>query len=186
MKRAVIVHGWSGKPSEAWFPWLKKELETRGFKVSAPQMPNPDYPSIKTWVAKLTKIIGKPDKELILIGHSIGCQTILRYLQTIKTPIKGSVFVAGWLTLKDLETDEEQETVQPWLDTPIDFNHIKKITKSIAIFSDNDPYVPMNSVKTFEKQIGAKTITLHKRGHLGAYDKCPKLPEALSAVLSFA
>lgn len=185
MKRAVIVHGWSGKPNEAWFPWLKKELEKKGFKVSVPQMPNADYPVISSWVKKLSTNIGTPDNELILIGHSIGCQTILRYLETINTPIKGIVLVAGWFTLTGLETEEEQQTVQPWLDTHIDFKIVKK-TKSIAIFSDNDPYVPLENIKMFEKQLGAKTITLHKRGHIGAYDKCPQLPEALDAVLSLA
>ena len=31
MKRVYIIHGWEGYPEEGWFPWLKKELEDRGF-----------------------------------------------------------------------------------------------------------------------------------------------------------
>lgn len=38
-KRVFIVHGWDGKPSGAWLPWLKKELEAKGFDR---------YPKIKT------------------------------------------------------------------------------------------------------------------------------------------
>ena len=33
-KRVFIAHGWDGYPEEGWFPWLKKELETKGFEVS--------------------------------------------------------------------------------------------------------------------------------------------------------
>ena len=29
MKRVFIIHGWEGHPENAWFPWLKKELEQK-------------------------------------------------------------------------------------------------------------------------------------------------------------
>jgi len=32
-KRVFLIHGWEGSPEEGWRPWLKKELEKRGFKV---------------------------------------------------------------------------------------------------------------------------------------------------------
>ena len=31
-----MVHGWDGNPNNHWFPWLKKELEKRGFEVHVP------------------------------------------------------------------------------------------------------------------------------------------------------
>ena len=80
MKRAIIVHGWDGFPEEAWFPWLKRELEARGFTVDVPQMPEAATPKIDLWVPALAQAVGAPDVELVLIGHSIGVQTILRYL----------------------------------------------------------------------------------------------------------
>jgi len=35
----VLVHGWLSSPDQHWFPWLKRELEGRGFHVIAPPMP---------------------------------------------------------------------------------------------------------------------------------------------------
>jgi len=41
-KRVFIVHGWGGHPEEGWFPWLKKELERRGFEGNIRQLYNGD------------------------------------------------------------------------------------------------------------------------------------------------
>ncbi len=46
MKRVFIVHGWDGYPTEGWFPWLKAELEKRGFTVAVPAMPHPERPTV--------------------------------------------------------------------------------------------------------------------------------------------
>ncbi len=150
MKRAIIIHGWGGSPKGGWIPWLKKELESHGFQVITPQMPHTDFPTIAEWVPYLTKIVGEPDKETYLIGHSIGCQTILRYLESIDEKIGGAVFVAGWLTLSELDTPEEKEIAKLWVEIPIDFEKIKPKSKFISIFSDDDPYVPEENWTKFE------------------------------------
>lgn len=77
MKRVFIIHGWDGNPDEGIFPWLKKELETKGFQVCNPAMPEPLKPQIDEWVKFLAEQVGTPDKDTIFFGHSIGAQTIL-------------------------------------------------------------------------------------------------------------
>ena len=76
--KAYLIHGWEGYPENCWFPWLKKQLEEKNYKVEVPEMPDTDHPKIESWVNKLKEIV-IPDEETILIGHSIGCQAILRY-----------------------------------------------------------------------------------------------------------
>src|SRR3989338_7241510 len=95
MKRIFIVHGWDGYPEEGWFPWLKKELEAKGFEVQVPQLPQADAPRIYNWVPALTKTVGVPDKQTFFVGHSMGCQTIARYLETLPEGVQvgGAVFV---------------------------------------------------------------------------------------------
>ena len=184
-KRVFIIHGWSGYPNECWFPWLKRELEKKGFKVEVPSMPETNYPKIEKWVLFLAKIVGKPDKNTYFVGHSIGCQAILRYLQTIDAKVGGVVFVAGFFTLKGLETDEEKELAKPWLETPIDTGKVKKAArKFVAIFSDNDKFVPLENERTFKEKLGAKTIVLKKMGHMGSNDNITELPMVLSELLN--
>jgi hypothetical protein len=188
-KRVFIVHGWDGYPEEGWFPWLKKELEQKGFAVEVPAMPNPDEPEIDAWVQHLSKLIKKSDENTFFVGHSVGCQTILRYLETLppNQKIGGVVCIAGWFTLENLETEEEKTIAKPWLETPIDFEKIKRHTnKFFAIFSDNDPFVPLTDKEIFEKKLSAQTLIEHQKGHFSGDEGITKLPSILEAVLKIS
>lgn len=187
-KRVFIIHGWDGYPDEGWFPLLKKDLEQKGFQVIIPSMPDPANPKIDSWVPYLTKIVDMVDENTFFVGHSIGCQTILRFLEKLSPgkKIGGAIFVAGWFTLKNLETDEEKNIAKPWLETPIDLEKVKFHTnKFITIFSDDDPVVPISNKELFEKHLGAKTIVEHNKGHFGDDSGIKELPIVLDAILSF-
>ncbi len=189
MKRIFIVHGWDGYPEEGWFPWLKKELEAKGFEVFVPQLPDPNNPRIENWVPKLAQIVGPADANTFFIGHSMGCQTIARYLETLPENIKvgGVVFVAGFFKhLKGLEDDEEVRlTDKHWLNAPLDLNKVKNhLPKSIAIFSDNDPFVPLDNQDDFKNKLKSEIILEKNCGHFsGPTDGFKELPIALEAIL---
>src|SRR5437773_69691 len=122
MKRVFIIHGWEGFPEEGWFPWLKKELEVQGFEVQVPVMPNTDEPKIGEWIPFLEKLVGTPDEDTYLVGHSIGGQTVLRYLSGLNKNLKigGAIFVASWIyRLTGDMSEEEIEIARPWIETPI-------------------------------------------------------------------
>lgn len=189
MKRVFIIHGWGGYPEEGWFPWLRRELENKGFDVHVPKMPSPEEPKIDPWVSHLSRAVRSPDEQTYFVGHSIGCQTILRYLEGLPVGVKvgGAVFVGGWFVLSDLETEEEKVIGKPWVETPIDFNKVKSHTENFrAIFSDNDYVIPIENKGMFEERLGAKTILEHNKGHFTGSDGVTELPSALGAVLKMA
>jgi len=180
MKRIFIIHGWEGFPEEGWFPWLKKELENKGYEVQVPSMPNTEEPEMKAWISHLKQIVGTVDEETFFVGHSIGCQTILRYLQEQDSESGGVILVAGWVHLKGLEDEESEEIAKPWLETPLEWDKIKNKSKSFTvIFSDNDPFVPQEDSKIFEEKLNAKIITEHKKGHFSGEDNIKQLPVVL-------
>ena len=180
MKRVFIVHGWGGRGNEAWIPWLKGELEKSGFEVYALNMPNSDEPTIEDWVGFLAKNVQSPDSDTYFVGHSIGCQTILRYLETINIPVGGAVFVAGWFNLEDLEGYKEAEIARPWINTPIDLKKVKTVLpKSTLIISDNDPFGCFEENKKKYSELGSKIIILHNAGHINEENNYWKLPEIL-------
>ena len=181
MKRAILIHGWGGVPQGGWKPWLKKELEKKGFKVVVPRMPSTDYPKMNEWLPHLKDVIGKPDKDTYMVGHSLGCITILRYLEGLGKGevIGGAVLVAGFG--KDLGIEE----IKSFVNKPVEWEKIRKHCKKfVAINSDNDPYVPLEHADLFKKELNAEVIIKHNMGHLGgAEDNVFELSDVLEAVL---
>ena len=191
MKRVFIIHGWGGWSEEGWFPWLKKELEKRSVEVHVPAMPDTDKPKIETWVPHLKKLVHKADADTYFVGHSIGCQTILRYLERLNplTKIGGIILVAPWIHLDQETLREEGEEAlaiaKPWTETPINFKKVQQLTeKTVCIFSDNDSYVPLTESEFFKQQMNAKTIIEPDKGHFSGSDKITKIPAVLKELLT--
>lgn len=167
MKKVIIIHQWMAGAQGDWRPWLKSKLEKLDYEVLMPDMPDIDTPIIEKWVKKLIEITGTPDYNTYFIGHSIGCQAILRYLEKINTPVGGALFVAGWFNLKNLEDKETEEIAKPWINNKIDFVKIKKVLKkSTLIISDNDPYDAFEENKKQFENLGSKIVVLHNAGHI--------------------
>lgn len=182
-KRAFLIHGWEGYPEEGWKPWLKNELQKRGFEVFVPAMPETKNPRMDAWIPHLAKLVGTPDKDCYFVGHSLGCITILRYLETLEEgqEIGGAVLVAGFsnhLNLKEFGT---------FFTKPIDWEKINsRCKKFVAIHSDNDPYVPLRHADIFKEKLNARVIILHNMKHFSGDDGINELPEALNAVLKIS
>jgi uncharacterized protein len=168
MKSVVLVHGWSGGPNELMFVALNESLKKNGFHVIAPEMPNPEVPEINLWVNKLKELVPAPTNDTYFIGHSIGCQTIMRYLEALppKTHVGKIVFIAPWFHLQNLEGPESERIAAPWIETPIDFEKITvQLTKLTCFFSDNDEWVPIADKEIFKSLLGAEIIVEHNMSH---------------------
>jgi len=187
MKRVIIVHGWASHPNDGWFPWIKNELETRGYTVEIPAMPHPMIPTVDAWVNALADTAGQIDENTIFIGHSIGCQTILRYLETVQTKICGAIFVAGFFRVEGLRSEMERRHALPWME-PLDMEKIRSIIpQSFAIFSDNDRFVSLEeNSRMFEEQLGSKIIIEHEKKHFAGKQGINQLQSVLDAVLEIS
>jgi len=184
-KKVYIIHGWGGDPKVDWYVWLENQLQDKGFEVCVLAMPNPESPDVKEWTDFISNQVGEPNDNILFIGHSVGCQAILRYLQESQTRALGVICVAGWFMLKGLDAEEE-EIAELWLDISlIDFKKIRKnVGKLVAIFSDNDPYVPLvENKKVFEEELNAEIIIQKNKGHFTEEDGIRELPVVLEEVL---
>ncbi|MFH0711518.1 MAG: alpha/beta fold hydrolase [archaeon] len=187
MEKLILVHGWGGSPDgESWFGPLKKECEISGIKFIAPAMPDSDNPKMGEWVSKLKEVIGDLDENTCFVGHSIGCQTIIRYLSDVGGNIKvgGIVFVAPWTKLNEKSIEEEGEEsveiVKSWVGVPMDFEKARNhMTKVLAIFSDDDPYVPLSETKIFKKKLNSKIIVKSGEGHFNETEEIKDIMEFL-------
>lgn len=180
MKRVFIVHGYDATPADNWFPWFKKELEEKGFKVEVPQMPNADHPTLEKWLAHLQSIVGECDENTYFAGHSLGTITILKFLEVLSENQKvgGIVLVGGFsesLNFKPLETFTEK---------PLDYEKVKRSVKKItAIHSIDDPNVPYKFGEIIRDKLDAELITLEGAGHINWKSGWFELPQALDVIL---
>lgn len=186
-KRVFIVHRWGGNPKTDWYPWLKKHLEASGFLVSVPSMPNTEEPEIDAWVDHLRKEVGKLDTDTYFVGHSIGCQTILRYLAQQSSPCGAALFIAPWFNLLNLETTEEKVIAHPWVTEKINFPVVlKNLPDCVAIFSEDDPWVSLKDAQTFRNKLNATVMIERDKGHFTSEDGFTELPIALTELLQLA
>lgn len=183
-KRVIIVHRWAGSPDSDWYQWLRAELEKIDVQVEVPNLHVTEDPEIEAWVGKLAQVAGEVDENTFFVGHSIGVQTILRFLERLPAGKKvgGVVTVAGWFSLQNLE-EEDVLVAKPWLETQIDFSKVKQhCSKFTSIFSDTDPLVPAENTQWFAERLGAMVITEHNKGHFTADDGVTELPVVLEAL----
>lgn len=183
-KRVYIIHGWEGNPNSHWIPWLKDELEKRGYEVITPQMPNTMNPDLDSWLGYLSLIVKNPDGNTIFVGHSLGCITILRYIQSLKgnSKIRGVVLVAGFG--HNLDYEGYKNELFSFFKHPIDWINIKNHCKKfITINSEDDPYVGIDNSQLFKRKLNAQTIVHRNMGHYNAKDGVRDFPQLLDLVL---
>lgn len=158
-QRALILHAWYEKPENNWYPWLKTELDKRGYTVFIPDLPTmqTDLPDMQQQLSNIEQTI-TIDSETIVVGHSIGCLLALRLAE--KHTFGKMFLVAGW-DFNDLYPQHRL-----FWPNPIDHEVIKKHVKKIYCFSsDNDPYMTAFAVEEMSKRLGGKFILVPGAGH---------------------
>lgn len=188
MKRVFIIHCWGDAPNDNWYPWLKRQLEEKGFEVNVPEMPDTATPKIETWVSGLASFVGELNQETYFVGHSVGCQAILRYLATQSGVAGGVVLVTPWLRLKGIDDPEEYEVIKEWVDTPLLLDEAKNHSQRFSvILSDSDPFVFVEDGEIFKDKLGAEIIIEQSKGHITKKDDgITELPSALEELLKMA
>lgn len=162
MRNVIIFHGTGETPEHYWYPWLKKELEQKGYTVTIPQLPHTDHPDVATWLPAALK--ENYSEETIVIGHSAGSTLILALLETLQTPIKQAIMTAAFY--QDLP-----EFKEPIIKSSYNWEKIRSnVQDSIIINSDNDPWGCTAEVGLdLMSKIGGTLVIPHAAGHMGSH-----------------
>jgi len=165
MKNAVIFHGGFSSPQHYWIPSIKQFLETRGYSVWAPQLPNADKPTITSWLSYALKN-GTYTSQTTLISHSLGGPLVLSILEHLKKPIEKAILVAGFARTRTFRKGQEE----PMLQKRYDWKKIATNVQNIIIInSKNDPWGCDDQQGLYMwKRIGGMLILQEKEGHMGS------------------
>lgn len=176
MKNAIILHGTDGDPGHNWFPWLKRKLETKGYKVWAPLLPGNHTPNRSVYNDFL---LGADwdFKDGIIIGHSSGAVSALNLLMDKRCPkVKLAVLVSAWRGGVPLRYEKgNQQFVNLFPPDGFDFKLIKqKADKIKFLHSKNDPYCPLKDAQYLANELDANLTVVDHGVHLGSeYTKLP-------------
>ena len=179
-RRVYIVHGFEGNPHGNWFDWLCAQVKSTGAQAISLAMPNPDKPSTTAWQFTLDQHIGKPDTHTFLVGHSLGCITLLHFLSRQQPQkIGGLLLAAGFADmLPPLPTlDAYIKAASP------DFDILRKIDMpKHCLVSDNDTHVPPELTLDMAAKLKSPVTHIPEGGHLMASDGFTQLPQAWEAL----
>lgn len=187
MKRVVLIHGWGGYPQEGWRPWLKDELEQRGWQTINPEMPDTQTPTQEKWLAKLSEVIGEPDDETYLVGHSLGGITILRYLESLPEDRKigGAILVAGFPN--NLTFDEYKGELNSFFTTPVDWTAVNAHCEQFfMLHSKDDSWVNESNYHELKAKLNASGELQNGFKHYSGDDGITELPIVLNALEKMA
>ena len=118
-----------------------------------------------------------------MVGHSLGCIAILRFLETLKEEesIGGAIFVAGF------DNNLGEKEMQSFFEAPINFDKAKRVCKKfVSIHSEDDPDVPVDNSVRFKKNLNAKKIVVNGYRHFIGIDGVNSLPLVLQELLEIS
>ena len=152
----LILHGYKSSANGAFVPWLKSELEGRGYAVQVPELPHPDEPKESEQVQHVLKNC-HIDEHTIIVGHSLGGGIALRVVGALNKPVAGLVLVGSVVDA----TFPGAEKRPFWKDFSwkIDYERIKRLATFSAVLSDLQEGNPRVSyLKYLAGKLGARLV----------------------------
>jgi len=200
MGEVYIIHGRASHPTNSWFTWLANELQREGIPTHVPKMPYTYIPFKRKWIGKVQDVVGKPSKDKYFIGHSLGCQAILRAFEHHQGEMYGGTVLVAPFHQINMEgvVQEAQERlgkysprflsnvvanlailpVMWWCNTPLDWEAARKACSEYqCVFSSNDHLVKPEEWKLFENNLGARCHYYENGGHLNTRSGHTSFPE---------
>lgn len=162
-KRVVILHSMEQTSKGHWYPWLKSELEKRGYKVWVPDLPNTAYPSVVE-AKQLLLSSGWDFQDSLVIGHSSGTLQLLYLLQNLPKDVKvnSAVLVSTFdHPLPGMEAQHEKLFTEEYQSEEIK-KHVKNL---IFLHAEDDPWCPLSGPQNWRKKLGGELVVLEEGGH---------------------
>jgi predicted alpha/beta hydrolase family esterase/8-oxo-dGTP pyrophosphatase MutT (NUDIX family) len=186
-QKVLLVHGFEGNSQAVWFPWMKSELEARGFEVIVPELPDSAHPQIDTWIDTLSPILENFTEEDIVVGQSLGSKAIIHAIDKVGKKVKHVYLVASaigeikereWaIFAKNYPTSDILSLKKFW-HAKADFSRVSELSDGVSVLiSDDDPIVPLQTHDNLPKEWGFKVWSGFR--HFGA----KIIPELLEEIL---
>ena len=178
-----IIHGSFGSPFSNWFPYLRKQIESKGLGVYTPDFPiGVGYQNYNNW-SKLLKVYldaNLINENTVIFAHSIAPVFICKFLIENKIKVKRLVFVCGFNNYLVIDDDYDAVNKSMYLNNLEDIkNYCDDI---VCYYSENDPYVKYDAEKEFADTITNNQVIIKDGGHLNSESGYEEFSELLKYI----
>ncbi|MBI2667762.1 class I tRNA ligase family protein [Candidatus Woesearchaeota archaeon] len=166
-KEFVFLHAYGDSSKDAFWLWLRKEIENKGGRVSfSPDLPNTNNPQYKEQSEFVLNNYNFNENSIV-IGHSLGNILMMKLLSSGRIKIGKLIMVAPPLPTKEriisgkaFIDNKPRPALSNYCDWKFDFNKIKENVRQIFILVDkNDHIVPINQPMEIANKLEAQIIT---------------------------
>ncbi len=190
--RVVIVSGWMGSGATHWQRWLERRCKALGTEAHCPKLPGRfGEPKLPAWLNALERLAPVINETTALVGHSLGCTTILHLLRREHIQSVGLVVLVSPVSRARIvenadkyPTPEIQQAILRFYDD-LDTGPAGRKARRIDIYaSDNDIWVDPLAAQTLALELEAHFHLIPGGGHLSVstgYYKFPTILDLLKA-----
>ena len=160
-----IIHGSYGNPYKNWIPYLKFQLSKRRLNCIVPSFTTPYKQDYKSWSTILMAYvkIGYITEDTTFITHSLGGIFLVKFLLENKIKVKKIITVAGF---NNIQFDNDNSLYDSFYMKDEDLIKICDLCDEIiCIYSDNDPYIPIEKAENFANIIKGQNVVINNAGH---------------------
>lgn len=122
-------------------------------------------PEVGAWTSRLDAAVAAAPRRVVLIGHSVGVATILRWTQQASQPQVAKVagaFLAAPTNVED--PDPSFDVVRSFAPMPLS----RLPYPALVVASRDDPRVKMARAREFAQAWGADFADIGEAGHIGS------------------
>ena len=132
-----------------------------------------ETPVCEDWITTIdAAVMQHPPEQVILVGHSLACCTIVRWAQTFNRTIKGALLVSP----SDADAPSYPPGTTGFMPMPLH----KLPFPSITVASSNDEYVTIERAQQFAGTWGSRLVNIGPYGHINSTSNLGLWPEGLA------
>lgn len=178
--RIVVVHGLGATAGSHWFGALQERYTPYGIEVVVPDLPDSQAPDLDTWLSRLAEVVGTIDEHTVLVGHSLGCVSILQHLAARDDDwrLGGLALVAGFVEqvpgIPEVDHFVARETDPAGV--------AARTARRVVLSADDDPVVPRRLTEDLARVLDADLTVVDGAGHFlarGGFDRLEVLESVL-------
>ncbi|WP_322924200.1 RBBP9/YdeN family alpha/beta hydrolase [Paenibacillus campi] len=172
--KVYIVHGYMATPQHHWFAWLQEQLAQHHIAADILALPNSSAPDVEQWLTYVQQHVTEPNHDTFLVGHSLGCVTILNYLQRIgyAGEVGGAVLVSGFD-----QSIPNLPALDRFVQEPLHYEQLtERIRQRAVIAAEDDNIVPFEYSVNLAERLQAQLYRVQQGGHFLDVDGYVQFP----------